>query len=323
MTDIVRDAVDAVLELSIVGSFSSVGFRIRRRLFAFSAPAPGSLRGRVVAITGPTSGLGRAAAFELAALGARLLLLGRDEAKLERLHAELMEAFGEDRFRSLVVDMGSLASVRAVVARVVASEERLDVLIDNAGAMFPTRRGSPEGIEATFATMVVGPFALIEGMLPLLSRSGDDARVISITSGGLYTQPLDLDDLELGNLPWSGPRAYARAKRAQTVLMREWDRRFGGRGITFTAMHPGWAATPGLAASLPTFTRFMGPLLRTPAQGVDTVIWLATAADQRSRSGRLFLDRRPRPFDRVPATVVRAADRRRLWSLVAGLAQRH
>jgi NAD(P)-dependent dehydrogenase (short-subunit alcohol dehydrogenase family) len=322
MTGVVRDVIDTLLELSIVGSFSSVGFRIRRRLFAFWTPAPVALRGRVVAITGPTSGLGRAASFELAALGARLLLLGRDESKLERLRADLLAAFGEDRFRPIVVDLASLASVRAAAAVLVASEDRLDVLIDNAGAMFPARRESPDGIEATFATMVVGPFALIDGLLPLLSRA-DDARVISITSGGLYTQPIDLDDLEVRRRPWSGPLAYARAKRAQTTLMREWDRRFGGRGVTFTAMHPGWADTPGLRESLPTFTRVMRPLLRTPTQGVDTVIWLATAPDPRSRSGKLFLDRRPRPFDRVPATVVRAADRRRLWNLVAGLNRRH
>ncbi len=211
--------------------------------------------------------------------------------------------------------MSSLASVRAAVEQIVATEPRLDVLIDNAGALYAERMQSADGIEATFAVLTVGPFVLIGGLMPLLRATGR-ARVVNVTSGGQYTQALDLDDLEGDSLPYSGPRSYARAKRAQVALMREWARRSAGTGVTVNAMHPGWADTPGIEASLPGFYRLMRPLLRTPAEGADTIIWLASAPEAAGLTGRLFLDRRARPFDRVPGTRLSAADRRRLWDLI-------
>ena len=167
--------------------------------------------------------------------------------------------------------------------------------------------------------MVVGPFALIAGLLPRLEATRG-ARVISVTSGGQYAQRLHLDDLQSTSEPWDGTRAYARAKRAQVTLIREWARRIAARDIAFVAMHPGWADTPGIAAALPGFHRLMGPILRTPAQGVDTMVWLAADEQARSLSGRLVLDRRARPFDRLPSTRVSPEDRRRLWDAVVRLA---
>ena len=151
---------------------------------------------------------------------------------------------------------------------------------------------------------------------PSLLRATPGARVISVTSGGMYSQALDLDDLESTARPFSGPRAYARAKRAQVALVREWARRLGPADITVNAMHPGWAGTPGLKASLPGFYGAMGPLLRTPAEGIDTIVWLAGDPAMTGRSGKLYLDRRARPFDRLPGTRVSPAQRRRLWELV-------
>jgi NAD(P)-dependent dehydrogenase (short-subunit alcohol dehydrogenase family) len=192
--------------------------------------------------------------------------------------------------------------------------------VDNAGAIFPERRESPDAIEATLATMVVGPFVLVGGLRPLLERTGG-ARVVAVTSGGMYTQALPLDDLGYKTGTFSGPRAYARAKRAQTALAREWARRLAAAGsdVIVNAMHPGWADTPGLADTLPGFYRFMGPLLRTPAEGADTIVWLAAHPAAATMSGRLFLDRRPRPFDRFPGTRLATAERRRLWDRVVEL----
>ena len=314
-----RLVVDAALELSVVGSFSAPGYAIRRRLFGWDDPGRDALRGRTVAITGPTSGLGRAAAGSLAAAGARVLLVGRSEERLRAVRDELVAAHGDDRFPVVVADMASLESVAAAVRSIREREPRLDVLVDNAGAMPADRRQSPDGIELAMATMVVGPFALTAGLLPLLRGNGG-GRVISVTSGGMYTQAVDFDDLQWTSCPFSGPRAYAMAKRIQVALMREWARRLAGSGVTCNAMHPGWADTPGLAESLPGFHRLMRPLLRTPAQGADTITWLATAPEAGRLSGRLFLDRRPRPFDRVPATRLFAADRERLWKTVVALA---
>jgi dehydrogenase/reductase SDR family member 12 len=311
--------IDDLLEITVVGSFSRIGYEARRRLHSWTAPVPAALAGRTVLLTGATSGLGREAVDELAALGARVILAGRDAAKVESVREELARAHGDDRFATLVVDMASRSSVRAAVERILATEPRLDVLIDNAGAMFPTRRVTEDGLEATLATMVVGPFLLVAGLLPVLGAT-PGARVISVTSGGQYAQGLHLDDLGWTSEPWDGTRAYARAKRAQVSLMREWARRTIGTGLAFFAMHPGWADTPGIADALPGFHRLMGPILRSPAQGVDTMVWLAAEPGATELSGRLVLDRRPRPFDRIPSTRVSPADRRRLWDAVVGLA---
>ena len=312
--------VDGALELTVVGSFSRVGIAVRQRLFGWIPFPDGSLAGTTVLITGPTSGLGRATTDAVAALGARVVLVGRSEARLAALRDELTVAHGEDRFPVVVADMADLTSVRAAVAMILATEPRLDVVIDNAGAIFPDRLESPDGIEATLATMVVGPFVLISGLRPLLERTGH-GRVISVTSGGMYTQVLDLDDLQLASGEFSGPRAYARAKRAQTALMREWARRLRVQGsdLRVDAMHPGWADTPGLAETLPAFYRVMRPLLRTPRQGADTIVWLAADPSAPRGGGHLYLDRRARPFDRAPMTRLTAVDRRRLWSMVVAL----
>lgn len=313
-----RNAIDALLELTVVGSFTKVGHDIRRRLFAWSDPSPDALAGRTALVTGPTSGLGRAIVADLAALGARVVLMGRSPERLARVRDELVEAHDVDRFPMVVADMASLESVRAAVRQVLATEDRLDILVDNAGTIYPERIESPDGIEGTLAVLVIGPFAIVSGLLPLL-RSTPGARVISTTSGGMYWQPLDIDDLQFTALPFSGPRAYAQGKRAQTSLIREWARRFPNEDLTFHAMHPGWADTPGLSETLPGFYRAMRPLLRTPAAGVDSVTWLATTPDAAELNGQLILDRRPRPFDRLSWTRVTAADRRRLWDVVVGL----
>jgi dehydrogenase/reductase SDR family member 12 len=313
-----RVLADELLEISVVGSFSRLGAAIRRRLFGWTDPPGDALAGRTVLVTGPTSGLGRAAVGVLAGLGARVVLLGRSEERLLRVRDELAARYGEDRFPIVVADMGSLGSVRAAVDRILATESRLDVVVDNAGAIYPERSDGPDGIEATLAVLVVGPFALLAGLLPLLRRT-PGARVIAVTSGGMYAQAVDLDDLESRRGPYSGTRAYARAKRAQTALMREWARRLRADRIAWMAMHPGWADTPGLAEALPGFHRLMRPLLRTTAEGVDTIAWMAALPDPAAASGRLFLDRRARPFDRVPGTRLMLGDRRRLWDRVVEL----
>lgn len=312
-----RELVDDILEISVIGSFSRPGYRARRALFDWSAPEADALAGRTVLVTGPTSGLGRATASAVADLGARVILVGRSEERLERLREALCQQTGEDRYRTIAADMSSLASVRAAVTNITATEERLDVLVDNAGAIHEQRRVTEDGLEATFATMVAGPFVLIDGLLPLLETSGD-GRVISVVSGGMYLQSLPLHDLQFEEGDYNGTLAYARAKRASTALVREWARRYRGR-VRFFSMHPGWADTPGLAEALPGFHGLMGPLLRTPDEGVDTITWLATEPELDGQDGRLHHDRRARPFDRLRSTRLSAAERRRLWDEVVRL----
>ncbi len=311
--------IDNLLEVLVVPSFARTGYAIRRRLFGWDDPAEWSLAGRTVVVTGPSSGLGLEAARSFAAMGARLVLVGRDPGRLERTRDDLAAIAGNEAIVTVVADMSSLASVRAAADRILESEPRIDVLVDNAGAMFPERQETPEGFERSFATMVLGPFVLLARLAARLAES-PDARVVSVTSGGMYTQALPLDDLMFERGRYEGSRAYARAKRAQVALMRERARRLRGQGVLVAAMHPGWADTPGLATSLPGFRERLGPQLRTPAEGVDTLLWLAAAPRERLASGRLYLDRRVRPFDRLPSTRLSAEDRRALWDQVARLA---
>ena len=296
------DVVDNALELLVVPSFSRWGYEARRRLFDWQEPPAQALAGKTALVTGPTSGLGRSIAGSLADLGARVVLVGRNADKLARVRDELTMATRADRFPTVVADLSSRAAVLAAVDQIRATESRLDVLIDNAGGLYAERRESVDGIELTLALMVVGPFMLVGGLLPLL-RAGSGGRVVTVTSGGMYTQPVDLDDLQWRDAQrWSGPRAYARAKRVQVALMREWARRSAGSGVTFNAMHPGWADTPGLTETLPAFRQLMAPILRTPAEGADTAVWLAASGQAAGLTGYLFLDRRARPFDRIPST---------------------
>ncbi|HYL40626.1 MAG TPA: SDR family NAD(P)-dependent oxidoreductase [Candidatus Binatus sp.] len=307
--------MDGLLELAVLPSFSSIGPHLRRRIWGWSDPRPGALEGRTVLVTGATGGLGRATARAMAGLGARVILVGRDPGRLAALRAELAGEADPARFAVHVADMADLASVRALAGAISASESAIDLVVDNAGAIFPERAAAADGTEASMALMLLGPFRLVAGLIPLLERASD-ARVVAVSSGGMYAQPLDVDDLDGARLEYSGARFYARAKRAQVGIVREWARRMRESSITFVAMHPGWARTPGLSASLPGFDRYMGPILRTPEEGIDTITWLATAPRDDLQPGALYLDRRPRPFDRVPWTRVTATERRRLWDEV-------
>jgi len=310
-----RYLLDDLAEVLVAPSFTRAGFRLRRRLFDWPDAESYSMAGRTVVLTGPTSGLGRAAASSFARMGARLVLVGRDTGRLERTRDELLAEVPELGAITVVADMASLASVRSAADEILQREPRIDVIVDNAGAMIPTREITDEGFERTFAIMVLGPFVLVSRLLPRLLES-PDGRLVAVTSGGQYTQALPLDDLAYERGTYSGAKSYARAKRAQVALIREWARRLRSTGLVANAMHPGWANTPGLEASLPGFAGLVGGQLRTAAEGVDTALWLAAAPEARASSGRLFLDRRERPFDRIPSTRLTAEERARLWEIV-------
>ena len=313
-----RTLLDDLAEALVIPSFTRMGFNLRRRLFAWPDAESYAMAGRTVVLTGPTSGLGRAAAGSFARMGANLVLLGRDAGRLAKTQAELLaETPGLD-VRTVVVDMASLASVRAAATEVLAIAPRIDVIVDNAGAITATREVTEEGFERTFAIMTLGPFVLVSRLLPRLLES-PDPRIVAVTSGGMYTQALPLDDLAYEQGAYTGALAYARAKRAQVALIREWARRLRGTGVVANVMHPGWANTPGLEASLPGFAKLVGGQLRSAAEGIDTMLWLAAAPEARAVSGKLFLDRRVRLFDRVPSTRLSAADRASLWDAVLAL----
>lgn len=314
----VATLLDAVLEASVAPSFTKIGFEARRRLFHWESLDHYDLRGRVIAVTGATSGLGRAAAAQLARDGATVIVLGRDATKAERVTTQLRESTGNERISSVLVDMGVQASVRTAADQILAEHDRLDVLLHNAGALTQHRENAPGGIEQTVASQVVGPF-LLTGLLLERLIASKPARVITVSSGGMYTANLQVASLQMDGGAYNGSQQYARAKRAQVTLNELWAARVPDRAVVFHAMHPGWADTPGVEASLPTFRRVVGPLLRTPAEGADTMVWLA--ADDGAplaTSGRFWLDRRIRSIHRLPGT--RRSDtserRKELWDWV-------
>ena len=311
-----RELADGLLELSVIGSFTKVGYAARRRLFDWEDLSARRLDGIVVLVTGATSGLGLEAATTLARMGASVRLLGRSGDKAEAARAAIVAEAGNDDVAMYLADLGDLDAVRRVAAEVRAREPRLDVLVHNAGALLTEYRGTPQGHEVTFATMVLAPHLLTRDLQPLLAAG---SRVIWVTSGGMYPQPLDVDTLEVGPGGYKGSVAYAKAKRAQVVLTEEWAKHLRDDGVAVHAMHPGWADTPGIHDSLPTFSRLIGPLLRDPAEGADTIVWLAAADEPGRSTGKLWLDRHPRSTDKIPSTRASAEERARLWELVEHL----
>ena len=311
-----RYLLDDLAEVLVAPSFTRMGFRLRQRLFAWPDGESYPMAGRTVVLTGPTSGLGRAAAGSFARMGARLVLVGRDAGRLERTRAELLEEVPGLEAVSVVADMASLASVRAAAAEILEREPRIDVIVDNAGAMIPERQVTDEGFERTFAIMVLGPFTLVSRLLPRLLES-PDGRLVAVTSGGMYTQALPLDDLAYERGAYSGAKSYARAKRAQVALIREWARRLRGTGVSSpTRCTRAGPTHPASRRPCPGSRASWAASCGTAAEGVDTVLWLAAAPEARASSGRLFLDRRERPFDRIPSTRLTAADRARLWNTI-------
>jgi len=284
------------------------------------APLSASMVGRHVVITGASSGLGYAAAMELARRGARLTLVVRDEAAGRRVIEEIAGETGNEQLRLELADLSLMADVDRLVRRLRRRGEAIDVLINNAGALFREREETTEGIERSLALLLLSPYRLTEGLKPLLVEAGQ-SRVINVVSGGMYTQKLDLDRLleETGE-PYSGPAAYARAKRALMVVTEEWARQWAEEGIVVNAMHPGWADTPGIRSALPTFHTLTSRVLRTPQEGADTVVWLACANEAGKVSGHLFLDREPQTTHLIPSTRESLEDREALLGYLAGAA---
>ncbi|HVB43789.1 MAG TPA: SDR family NAD(P)-dependent oxidoreductase [Streptosporangiaceae bacterium] len=317
------DLIDAVLEVSVAGGFSRLGYAARSRLLPeFGPKAFPSLAGRTVLITGATSGIGLAAASRLAGLGATVSFLARSRDRAERARSRIAAAAASadhdpDSAGYGLADLDDLDSVRDFAAWFGATHSRLDVLVHNAGAIHPRQQHSPAGLELTAAGQLVAPFLLTHLLLGELRRSAP-SRVITVSSGGMYTQRLDLTGLEPAEADYSGVTAYARVKRAQVALSSQWALRTAGSGIAFHAMHPGWVRTPGISQALPRFSRLMGPLLRTPDQGADTLVWLASTDPDQLGSGQFWHDRRPRPVYRFLGAQPGPPDAAdQLWDWVA------
>ncbi len=276
-----------------------------------------SLQGKTVVITGATSGLGRSAAFSLAGLGARLVLVGRDREKTENTRDEISKTTGNDQVIVQLADLSLMAEVHELAERLLRDEPQIDVLINNA-AVLPARRTlTTEGLELTFATDLLSPYLLTVLLIPRLRKSAP-ARIVNVLSGGMYFSGIDVGNLQNEKGRFDGSRAYARAKRGLMILTEQWADELRESRVTVNAMHPGWADTPGVEGSLPGFYKVTRSFLRTAEQGSDTIVWLAAAPEVSDTSGQFWLDREPHVTTVLPCTGGTPAERRDLRKTLEG-----
>ena len=202
--------------------FTKLGYRESRRRWDAVSAYQGD---RHALITGATSGLGKAAAHQLAALGARLTLVARSKEKAEELVAELQEQTGNERIAYEIADLSVMSEVHALCDRLLAADEPVDMLINNAGALFNPRQQTPEGFEKSFALLLLSPCILTERLHPLLQKAASP-RVVNVLSGGMYSQKIRVNDLQSQRGEYSGSVAYARAKRGLMIMTEEWAKRW-------------------------------------------------------------------------------------------------
>jgi NAD(P)-dependent dehydrogenase (short-subunit alcohol dehydrogenase family) len=304
-TTFLRERCDALLDASIVCSFDAGGFRRHARSFARD-DLEVDLTGRVCAVTGANSGIGLETSRVLAARGATVWMLCRDRKRGQAAVDSVRRTTRSRRVHLALLDVSDLDAIRTFAREFEPS--RLDVLVHNAGVLPADRAVSRQGHEITLATHVLGPWLLTHALLPRL-RASADARIVFVSSGGMYTQRLSTEDCEWQRRAYDGVVAYAQTKRMQVVLAELLAEELPADRITASAMHPGWADTPAVRSSLPRFWRVMQGRLRTPAEGADTVVWLAASPAARGRSGLFWFDRHPRSTYLLPWTRETASQR--------------
>jgi len=268
-----------------------------------------SVRGKVVLVTGPTAGIGREIARALAGQGAELVLGCRDLERGRRTADELRAVPGAGGVAVMHVDTSSPRSIRDFAKAFRAARPHLDVLVNNAGISQGERKTSVDGLELTFATNVLGYFLLTNELLPVL-RASAPARIVNVASA--FASDLDLDDLQFERRAYDGMKAYAQSKACNRLWTWALARRLAGTRVTANAMTPGFVPGTELSRDMPPSIRAMFSTRggRTPTEGADTAVWLATSPDLDGVTGKFFADRHERPCE-----LRNDADEERLWSL--------
>jgi NAD(P)-dependent dehydrogenase (short-subunit alcohol dehydrogenase family) len=312
--------LDTVIDATVVLSYGSTGYRFRQAKLWHEADLAVDLTGKVCAITGANSGIGLAAARHLARRGATVFLLVRNLERGAAAQARICEEAGHSRVYVEPLDLNSITAVRACADRVMAHTPRLDVLINNAGDAFKQRELSIDGVERTFATNVLGPFVLTNALIPLIGSSAP-ARIINVSSGGMYLAKLDVNDLHYARKNYDELMAYAQSKRALMMLTELWAEQLKSSSVVVNCMHPGWVDTPLLQTGLPVFRQSLQSILRTPDEGADTIVWLAAAPQVATITGRFWFDRRERSAHKIFLTKSAPADYQHLWTECVRLTQ--
>lgn len=273
-----------------------------------------SMRGKTCVVTGATSGIGRETVRALAQAGARTVIISRNPQKCEAVVSELKGSAGNSDVDCLVADLTSKADIRKVANELLSKHQRLDVLINNAGAVFSKRQESVDGIELTWALNVVAPFMLTNLLLDRLTASAP-ARVINVSSSAHRYGRMRFNDLQRRRW-YSGMGTYGQSKLALLLLTHEFARRLDGRGITVNAVHPGLVRTgfgmnnSAIFRAGVKFANIFGSL--SPEEGARTIIYLATSSEVEGVSGKYFS--REKPIRSTNASYD-ADSARKLWAV--------
>lgn len=262
------------------------------------------MNGKIALITGATSGIGRVAARQLKWMGARVVIIGRDPARLEQAKRELA-------VETIRADLSLLGEVRRAAEEFRGRFARLDVLMNNAGALFGERQTTAEGLERTFALNHMSYFVLTTALLDVL-RASAPSRVVTVSSEAARGARLDLGDLQMERR-FLGVRQYCNTKLMNLLFAFELSRRLEGTGVTSNALHPG-AVASGFARQgagwYGTLTKLARPFLISEEKGARTQIWAASEPSLSSVTGKYFVRQR----EKSPPRAARdAASARRLW----------
>jgi NAD(P)-dependent dehydrogenase (short-subunit alcohol dehydrogenase family) len=269
------------------------------------------MKGKVVVITGATSGIGEIAAQRLAAMGARIVLVARDTVRGQKTLAGLGSSGAGALHSAYYADLSRISEMKRVAAEIAAAEPRIDVLINNAGALFGTRKATADDLEQTFATNHMAYFVLTLGLRDRLFAASP-ARVVSTASDAHKGYALDFDDLQ-ATKSYSAISAYGRSKLCNILFTRELARRWSAAGVTANCLHPGFVATRFGDASggvLSRVVRLAKTFAISPEKGAETIVYLASSPDV-SQNGEYFYKCRPA----TPTAAGRDDEAaRRLWA---------
>ncbi len=289
-------------------SYGQAGFALRKTLFEQEELCV-DLSNKVALVTGANSGIGKATAMALAERHAEVWLLCRNMERATAAQQDIVKQTGNAKVHCARLDLSDLNNVREFALH--EAPDVVDILVHNAGVMPDERHTTHDGLELTLATNLLGPFLLTRLLLGALEKA-EHSRVIDVSSGGMYTQKLNLEFMGNPPEPFDGVVQYAQTKRAMVVMNRLWSERYPH--LHFASMHPGWVDTPAVATSLPRFYKLMQPLMRDAEGGADTVIWLAVRKHLEGPNGAFWFDRKvqspyPLPWTREPKKT-----RQKLWS---------
>jgi dehydrogenase/reductase SDR family protein 12 len=299
-------AIDSFLDATLLG-FTKLGLSARGLDVSEGFP---DLEGRHVMVTGATGGIGLAAARRLASNGAIVHGVGRSTEKLAALKADADGTVITHR-----ADLSSMEAIGQLTETFLTDGYGLDGIVNNVGVMTHERVTTSEGFELSYAVNLLGQYVLTTNLLPALT-SGGSSRIVLVSSGGMYSQPLTATNMQSSEDPYDGTAAYARTKRGQVELANQWAQSLADDGIRVNSMHPGWVDTEGVRSALPTFRKVTRPLLRTADQGADSIVWLIAAPGDGALTGQFVHDRKPRPTHRGKRTKTDGATRHEFMAML-------